>query len=300
MKFRRFLLTLLVSILATSLGACAGSNEKDDDAQAQGKRLPAYFEEIPADTFFFVGGSEPVPPELIARGLEKLETVRKWGDEFNPGITPPGTSIGQSSGASEMERPPELLEFLLDKMGGEVSAEGLEKLGVSSSPRFAGYMVGVVPVMRVTLSDQKKFLAFIDDLEKTYDEPGTKLEHQKVGYRRYTKGGEHILMRTTADEAVFAFIEDDAVTETFLPYFVGVKKPQKSLADDNEFFRTVETNGFKRFGAGYLDLEQLIAYSTGTEKPQGITKAILDRSGFYMDESEQCKTEYMRLSLIHI
>lgn len=296
MNYRRVASSLFFIFLALALGACAGSKGKDDDAQAQGKRLPAYFEEIPADTFYFVGGSEPMPAALIANGLEKFETFRKWGEELDADVPVAGQSLEEANrAAAEANKPPEPPEFLLEKMGGEVSAEGLEKLGISSSPRVASYMVGVVPVLRFTLSDEKKFLALVDDLEKTYDEPGTELEHQKVSYRRYGAGGDYLLLRTTSDEAVMAVVDDD-VFEIFLPYFVGAKMPKKSLADDNAFLRTVENNGFKRFGAGYFDFEKMIAYGTGTEQPQGITKAILDKSNFYMDKSEQCKTEFMRIA----
>lgn len=295
MKFRRLLITLIVSLMALALGACAGSGGKDDDAQAQQSRLPAYFEEIPADTFYFVGGSEPVPAELIAKGLEKLETFRQWGGEFDADLPVVAAGVDAHEGAPKVDGPPELSEHVLEQMGGEISSEGLEKLGISAKPRLASYTVGVVPVLRFSLSDEAKFLAFIDRLEKTYDKPSTKLAHQEIAYRRYTDGDEHFLLRTDADEAVIALVQD-RVFEVFLPYFVGAKKPEQSMADDNAFFRTVEKHGFKRFGAGYVDFETLIAYGTGTVQPQGVTKVILDQSDFYMKKSQPCKDDLMRLA----
>jgi hypothetical protein len=290
----------LIVLLGGLLGACAGSGGKGDDAQAQKKRLPAYFEEIPADTFFFAGGSEPLPPELVAKALSTVETVREWnellsGDALSEmaAEVDPETGMSASTGEEDM---PKLVELLLEEMGGDISAEGLEKLGISSSPRVAAYSVGTVPVMRVELSDPAKFAKLIDRLEQTYERPSTKLEHQGVAYRRWDDRQDDRLglLRITENEAILA-TPDEPVFEIFVPYFVGAKKPAKSLADDNAFFRVVETHGFKRFGAGYVDLEQMFAYSTGTVKAEGITGQILAASDYEMTASAQCKQEYMRL-----
>ena len=295
MKYRRFLLSLVVSLLAVSLGGCAGSKGKDDDEQTQQSRLPAYFEEIPADTFFFAGGTEPIPAELVASTLSSFDTLLEWEEEINSLDSSLETTADDAVEAAKDE-PEALIDLLVEEMGGELNADGLEKIGLSASPRVAAYSVGTVPVVRFELSDEEKFLAFVDRLEKTLGQQSTNLSHQKTSYRRYSEAGRssHLLLRTTANEAVIA-VAEEGVFELFLPYFTGAKKPKVSLADDNEFLRTVETNGFERFGAGYVDLEQIVAYATGTETPEGITKAILDRSDFEMKQSEACKAETLRL-----
>jgi hypothetical protein len=296
-KIKTRLLTFIVALLAISLvGACAGPKAKDD-SQAQEKRLPAYFEEIPADTFFFAGGSQPVPRELVAKSLSTLNTMYDWSTalEGTESFVDNDPRIeAQTSQATDAA--PDLFELVVEQMGDELSAEGLEKLGISASPRVASYSVGTVPVLRIELSDQTKFLTFLDRLEETYDRPSTKLEHKGTSYRRFEhqNTSQYALLRTTQSEAILA-LPEKKVFEIFVPYFVGAKKPAKSLADDNAFLRTVETHGFKRFGAAYVDLEQVLAYSTGTKKPAGITAKILAQSDFMMTSSDQCKKEYMRL-----
>jgi hypothetical protein len=276
MKCLRLIGSLLAILLVAQLGACAGSNGKADDLQGhledQEERLPAYFEEIPADTFFFIGGSEPLPPELVSKSLSTIDTFYAWSGD------------------------PNHMDLLVDQMGGDVSAESLENLGISSSPRVAIYSVGTAIVTRFELSDSAKFMALIDRLEDEYEHPSTTLEHQGISYRRYgdPSASRYALLRTTDTEVVMATVGKPTF-EIFLPYFVGKKKPAKSLADDNAFLRTVEAHGFKRFGAAYVDLEQILAYSTGTQKAQGITGQILAPSGFLMTTSDQCKEEYMRL-----
>jgi hypothetical protein len=282
--------------LAVSLAGCAGSNGKGDVDQTEDRRLPAYFEEIPADTFYFAGGTQPLPTELVASTLSSLETLRTLADALDSEVGVPAHPVDRGDAMAETtDKPPRVDAFLLAKMGDKIDADGLEKLGISKNPYVASYVVGSVPVLRFSLSDEKKFLALVDELEKTYDEPSTKLEHQKVSYRRYSTSRDHLLLRTTADEAVFAVAENDVV-ELFIPYFTGAKKPKKSLADDNKFERTAETNGFKPFAAGYFDLELMIAYATGNKQPTGVTKAILDKADFSFTQSPECKSEMIRLA----
>ncbi len=297
-KLRRLLLALMILLASSALSACATTHAKGKKG-AEAKRLPAYFEEIPADTFLFIGGTEPIPRKLVVSTLTKADAVRRWSDEFDSELTSSLAAQAQQGKAEKSDHSDKfkLGKFVLDQMGGAISADGLEKLGISASPRVAFYAVGTVPVFRFELSDPKKFTTFVDKFEQASHQPGARLERQGKHYRRYQSPGKDadVLLRITDKEAIIAAPKKSTL-QVFLPYFVGIKKPKKSLADDNQFLRIVQAHGFKRFGAGYLDVQRLISYATGTTQPKGETKAILDHSDFMSKESAGCKRDFMRLA----
>jgi hypothetical protein len=306
---RKVLVAFVVLLVGAAMAAgCAGSSPKDDqDPTAEGG-LPAYFEEIPADTFFFVGGSEPVPTELVASTLEKIDMAYNWWSEYEKGFDSYEAALEQQSEAiAEMEGEAAAKMddaaadededlWIVEQMGGDIDAEGLQELGLSANPRIAAYMVGSVGVARISLSDADKFGAFVDELESLGK--GVDIgdgEHEGVSYRRYQNAGEVILLRWDDHEAVAALMVEES-EEVFTPYFVGAKKPETSLADDNVFERVAERNGFLPYAAGYFDFERFISYSAGAWEPTGVSKELLADADLEMHKSEECKADYIRLA----
>lgn len=306
---RKYSLSIFVALLAAlALAGCAGSGTKDDDPTKQGPTLPAYFEEIPADTFFFVGGSEPVPRELVASTLSKADAMRQlfgeYGTELDDEIDHPAGDVegrvdfsGGDAAAAEQDAAEDPANWLVEQMGGELDVEGLEELGVSSNPHIAAYAVGTIPVIRVGLADAEKFANFVAEAEAREGISPVELEHRGVKYRRYDNPGEDnaALVRWDDDEVVLAVVPEQ-FAESFLPYFVGVEKPKQSMADDNTFARVADRHGFESFGAGYLDLESVIAFGAGGHEPSEVTKKFLDPANFEMSDEPGCEQEYMRVS----
>ena len=54
---------------------------------------------------------------------------------------------------------------LAEELSGKISKAGFAELGVSTSPRWALYGVGLLPVVRVSLADAGKFKAMIGRIE---------------------------------------------------------------------------------------------------------------------------------------
>lgn len=319
MKYRAILLSFLILSLSAGLSAigCAGSQGKGDDAPTEGPRVPAYFDEIPAETFFFVGGADRVPSLMVVSTLEKLEAARKWLDELGSDIQKVGQDFVRETNeqehgiqstkpspvdedatqeASEDDKP-SFITTTLDQMGGEIDVAGLENLGLPTNPYIAMYNVGPMVVTRFSVADRERFVAFVERIEREFDTPGIKLEHQGQAYRRYQEPGsdEIGLMRVSDEEAVFAFVPSDGY-ERFLPYFVGAEKPSKSMADENVVLQTAEKNGFEPYSVAYLNLERVVAFAAGEWEPQGLPKELFAEWGEEMTATPACKKEYLRLA----
>lgn len=300
------------------LGGCASTKEKakQDKPIAEQARLPAYFEQIPVESLFFVGGSEAIPESLVVSTLEALDFLFGLYEIFAPdsynslkteaidvetGVASDAQDTSTAQGASTG-----LLGYLRDEMGGELSAKGLARIGVSSSPHVAAYAVGFLPVLRVELSDSAKFSAFLDRLDARLGLSSTGQNFQNKPYRVYRRPmgqrimvDEHLLVRVSDREVVMALSTKEAL-KMFLPYFMGVKTPAKNMATDNRVGRIAANYGFKPYATAYFDFEKAIAWGSDlTELEDGMpgisARVFATVPGPLDDQAPVCRAEFERV-----
>jgi hypothetical protein len=100
---------------------------------------PALFAHIPADTPYVIAAFEAAPLEYYA----KLK--RALGPAFSKLIKKKQAEGGE----------PDVIDAIVDELGGDLSAKALEDRGLSAKPRFAIYGLGVAPVVaRVEIKDE--------------------------------------------------------------------------------------------------------------------------------------------------
>lgn len=310
---RRFWLFFLV--LAVLGAGCSGSQVKKDEITPEMAALPAYFQEVPADTLFFFGGGEPIPQELLADTLKTLDTFLAGGalEVDEPEVIELGGATQLADGFTQvMSAEPEpiwpqladILRFMSDEMGGEISAEGLSELGIAPEPLAAAYAVGFLPVLRVELGDTEKFAAFVERAEAAYGLKPEAMSLEGETYRAYPSydGSSQIMLRINDDEAVLSVVSEE-LSELFLPYFLGLKKPRKSMAHDNHFKRVSEAHGFHPYAAAYIDMERVTAwiaqdFGEVDAEDLDINEAILSKLdiGEEMGFGPECPAEYQRVA----
>jgi hypothetical protein len=322
-KSHRVVLSLIVLLVFSAvLPACRST--KKDKSVAEQNRQPAFLEEIPADTIFFVGTHEPVPDRVVDSLLSSLESLRKIDEETDDEVTKGlEGALGDGStaqGDAEDEDEPDLI---LQEMGGSYSREGLENVGVDPRLRFALYGLGTVPVMRVGLSDPDKFRELFDKLRADSDNPSTRREVAGVvfweGELEADEDGEdydfslgggsdapdaesgepdpptYELMRITKDEVIFAWV-DESTREQALPYFLGIKKPTESLASSGRVGELASRHGLEEWLVMYFDLGTAAEIlEDPTAEPTTVTERVLQAEDPWSDYSEACRRDTARM-----
>jgi hypothetical protein len=261
---------------ATLFVGCAGGQEKDD-AEPTGPTVPSYFEEIPSSTIFFVGGTEPVPEEFTRATLEYMEGA---------------TAATGNPGAQA--------EFLRSELGGSYSLDGLSNIGLSSTPRFAFYSYGFIPMLRFTLADATKFQGFVERYSQQYGLEPEERSHDGKKYFVLEGREEHAIYRFSKTEFVMAFVNDQQI-EAFVPHFFGTKKPEASLAGENEFLTFTERYGFERSIGGYFDVLKWAGVASGNIQMEGDAANFVDNGPLQPQlagrmDAETCKAELARIA----
>ena len=140
MKFTRTL--ALIVIAALFFTAC--SKESDETVAAVKENTNPLLAYAPADTAYVFADLEPTPEEITSAYVERfqpvLDLMSEQVDEFQQNY-----HAGNLEG-NELAR---LAMAFLDELGGDLSTENLEKLGISLQAHHAIYATGVFPVARL-------------------------------------------------------------------------------------------------------------------------------------------------------
>jgi len=264
MKFIRTL--VLITSAALLLTAC---NKESDDAvvavKANANPLLAY---VPADTAYVFADLEPVPAEI----------TNTYVDRFQPVMDVLSEQINQFQAnyqAGELQDDPMavLAMAVLDELGGSLSQENLDKLGISLQAHHAVYAKDAFPVIRLGLSDAEELRNAIGRIET------------KMGYALPLKtlnGTSY--WRITEDEMPFAIyiaiLEQHLAISMFpvnaedsmLAAFLGQEMPAQSMASSNALAIMNNEKGYTGYGSGYVDIQKL---SNEILNPDSNTRKIL-------------------------
>ena len=222
------------------------------------KPLPDVLSYVPADTIAFFGGLEPFPlnDALKFSNAAQLEMQRKqWSDIIaSPKFkeTPPGARM--------------IMGLLMTYSNLLMDRDHLaEKVGIPQKVESALYTVGVIPVLRVKLTDPSAFTAFIESAEKTGKVIGDKDNVSGVDFLSYSfdkpSTARHIpiklLIAQNQNYAVFSF-DVPFERDRLLRLILGAHKPEKALSDDIRLQTIQEKYSLLPTALGYINHHEVI------------------------------------------
>lgn len=307
MKRTRYPLTL-VAALSLTLGygcdqkgeetaAGSGTQQKSGSVTPQAKggdkatakaptkiEAPSSFAAIPADTPYVIAAFEPLPREVTDKiGAAFAPLIKEMEAEIE-------REVARSTGDSTEEK---LGRALWDELKGNFNRAGLEKLGISTEPRFALYGIGVMPAFRIELKDPAALKAAIDRVQTKV---GEKAPVQKLGEQEYwgiDEDGMSFAVAIVGNELVAGVVPQGG-KDALLPILFGQKKPEKSLVDGGALTTVAQQHGFKPYLLGMVDVDGIARTILGQGK--GTNAQVWTALGAPVPTlSETCQTEILGL-----
>ncbi len=247
MKKRTVVSVVLCLFVATLAWSCSSSPEKKDGLTNGEAPPPAYLAEIPADTHYVAAALEPFPGTAFTK---LLNTVSPLYDKAVANFK----SYGEQGGATQDEEYKAMVAFM-EMFQGKMNKEGIESLGLSMTPKFALYGIGLMPIMRMDITDQKKFETTMASFEKAINVVPQTRKLQEVEYREYVMPDEmSVLVRITGTEAIFGFTFPE-VSALYLPHFTGTAKLTSSMKSTNALQELAKKHKFQNYAVGFVDLQ---------------------------------------------
>ncbi|MGM0557733.1 MAG: hypothetical protein ACQEVA_15220 [Myxococcota bacterium] len=296
MSIRPILFRLLVALFALAmLGSsvgCGGKQKTDEKPDLTQKRRgpPDFFENIPAETPYVMAGVEPTP-------LSTFSSYMRQYVEFMEQLE----ATLQKQGMREM---PPMRVFFRDIsrriVDGWHSEEGPASVGFKENAYLAVYGIGIYPVYRLELAEPARLEQVVAEAEASSGFGG---DMRKLGdqmYRFYEADDDfYVAVAFTDSELIVGAAPPDAF-DAFLPYMLGQKKPDRSLADTQKIQNVIAKYGFQGFAAGYADTRMLAGVLSGEEPPTGIMKEMLDAVGYQPPDMEPgCRSDLIGFAQRH-
>lgn len=279
---RGLTVVLLVAALVVSAVGCKSSSpsKKDEPLTDTGSKVPAFFEEIPAETFYVYSGLEPVPKAVVESTLEQ------YGDSLATFLGRAAKGMGSGS----------LPAALHDEIDGELDPERWQELGFSLEPRFALYGVGAVPIFRMELGDTEAFERMLGRIESKAEVDVRIKESKGEQYRLYGSEEVHVPV-VVRDGAVVVSLYDPELEDVLLPYVLGRAKPDRSLADARHLRNLVRRYDYEEYLLGYHDLRGMIRAFTGVDTPREATESVMQATEISLaSPSEACRSEIAQVA----
>lgn len=247
----------------------------------------AILEYIPADTPYVLAALQSAPDEVAAKlGAGSVRVAKAYAGVVKAALDqPPAEGQEPLLGPEGRER----VRAVIDELVALVTPEGMPAAGIDRSSTAAIYGVGLLPVLRVTLSDPAKFEAVFERIEERAGKAMTVASVDGHAYR-YAGDGDARVIVAVLDGQLVVTLVPASLDEELLKLVLGITRPQQALSDSGELAELAQTYDFTPYGLGLIDVRRLAA--TFLDEQSGVNAALLsmmehDRSAL----SDVCREE---------
>ena len=247
----RHLLACLLPLLA------AGCSDREEEAREALSSDAGILSYIPENSPYVFVGVEPLPDEvrdkLAGYNSQILNSYRTVIDSALE-----GEFDGAEEGVLADEEARERLKAVINGLADMMTDEGMPEAGIDRTSTGALYGVGLMPVVRITLTDDALFESALVELE---NKAGGKMDTASLdGYAyRYTDLDKARLIIAANDDQLVATLVPQALSDEMLKSVLGLAPPARSIAQSGYLEALAGKYGYTSFGLGFVDFERIVA-----------------------------------------
>ena len=244
--------TRILTLIAFSTLLLTACKQDKEVATVQENTNPL-LAHVPANSAYVFANIEPVPEDISAVYLDRFqpvidvlaERVAEFRSDYDAG----------NYADNEIAL---LATAVLEELGGSLSPEGLENLGISMQAHHTFYAAGVFPVIRVSLGDAEKLRAAIARIETKM---GFEMPQDSLNGTSYWRvSDEHKPVGAyiaILDQQLAISIFPTAAEDKLLAAFLGQEMPSQSMASTNALAIMNSEKGYTGYGSGIMDMQKL-------------------------------------------
>lgn len=281
---------LLVCLVPLLVSACSDSPEEATDA---GKDALAAEDSIlryvPADTPYVFAATEPVPEDVkdkLAPHVESLVASYRSLLQAVINQKPAEASEAQFQMSGETRQ---RVSSMIDELASMITPDGIPEAGIDRDSTAAFYGVGLLPVLRVTLSDSALFEQAFAKMESGADK---KMSVATVDGHSYRYAGDdkgRFVIAVIDDELVMSVVPA-GLREDLLKSVLGLSLPETNIAESGALNALAEKYGYQAYGLGFIDVERVL--STFLDDQSGVNGELLALMDYDTSNlTDVCRTE---------
>lgn len=243
---------LIVSLAVVASAAAVAGGYLYYRSRADGDLATA----APADTLFYSGTD----------GSGKwLDIVRSMGS-----AGPSEGELARAREALEAYGPAGRMAYGLYAASSEKMANGGFIPGLGEHPRLAVYTIGLVPTMRLTLTDPAAFHGFVDEAEKRGEVTADTSSYRGVDLRSYPLAmdgdpGRAALVVAVYDGVGILTLDVSGFRDDVLPVALGLRRPETTVAGSGIRERIARAHDLEGGAVSFINHRAFAAALTGGE-----------------------------------
>jgi len=249
---------------------------------------------IPADTPYVFVSTEPLPSDLADKIEPTIDGILKSYQQILRYVVAEQAAkiSAEEGGADKAEQFSGVAEEFLSLM----SLEGIRGAGIERDTAFALYGNGLLPVLRLELSQSGLFDSAIARIEEKADEPLLIGEAGGKKYRYIDAEKLRVIIATLDEQAIITIVPSE-FDESQVALALGLKEPAKSLKKSKKIATIKKEYGFSDYFIGYIDNERIAAIFTGNATD--FDKELFSALGQELPQpTEVCSAEIMATASI--
>ena len=286
-----FGLVAMIKIVSRAITASAVSLFLVSAASAASGNSADLLRYIPADTPYVFALTTPLPSKLADK-LEPTvdELLQAYQRILRHAMAEQLVKMSsEEDAADDAEQFREVAEEVLSLM----SLEGIRGAGIGRDSAFALYGNGLLPVLRIELTDPDLFDAALARIEEKAGESLLIGETDGQPYKYAELENVKLIIATLDEQAIITAVPA-RFNDAQVAMALGVKKPRRNLKNSKTLRTIRKEYGFSDYFTGFIDNERIAEIFTG--KVTGLDNelfAVLDYQT--PDLTETCSTEIMEM-----
>lgn len=241
--------------LLGGLAACSDSSQGNSGSSAQSFEN-GILQYVAADTPYLFATPGDLPEDVFKKLEPQLNNVLHLYHELMLAFM---DSAEEQSATDEGD--PENIENLsaiLDELGTLMSIKGLGDAGINYESDFAIYGVGLLPVLRLSLSDGDLFEAALVRLEEKAEAEMSVASIDSYDYR-YVGDEEGRLIIAIIDDQLVVTAVPTELSDDLLKSVLGITLPAENIVDSGLVKKLADKHGFTDYLIGFMDTQRMIA-----------------------------------------
>ena len=243
----------LLLIVALSLSACSKEPAETSD-NASLRSSEGLLKYVPADTPYLLAMPTALPDDVLDQLEPQADVTLKMYPALIKGILNSVIATKQGEG-EDIDDLQEVMPFV-DELGGLLSIEGLHAAGIDRESLLVMYGVGLLPVIRITLSDGSLLEAAVTRLE---DAAQKKMSVATIGAHeyRYAGGDKARVIVAIIDNELVVSVVPAELSEEHLNAVLGLTLPDENVAESLALQNLADKYDFMEYLVGFIDLERI-------------------------------------------
>ena len=249
---------------------------------------------VPADTPYVFAALEPLPGTVRSKLTPHVQAlVRSYAEMLQAVVAQRADGVDQSGIDDETRQ---RIDAVIQELAGMITVDGIPEAGIDPESTAVVYGVGLLPVIRVALSDTERFEAAVSKLESR---AGAKMETATIDGHAYRHAGNdeaRVIVAVIDDQLVIVGVPAE-LPEAVLKAALGLTLPRESIAQSGALASVADKYGLTAHALGFIDVERVAA--TFIDDPAGVNAELLalmeyDAGGL----SDVCKAEMRSIAAI--